>query len=193
MNYQRFHTDLRWYNTRMAVRISVFLVLVGVILLASKSQFNALWTMLAISMGLTLVAIYRDMGNRCTYVVESGRLILKRRGEVRVIPVDTILDASPIDRVEAREYFRSVVLGRRKTRRERAELKRIFLRYCTVAIGISPLDPGAWNGMGAGVKRSDLVLVRTTDGSVRLLSPHYAMDLISALTRHSFEEPPAGA
>lgn len=181
MSQQRFRTNMQWHNTLAAFWLVAAMVLVGVILLALHSQFTALWVLVIASVMVLVVAIYRDRGNRCTYVVEKDRLTLMRFGERLQIPLDSILDASLVDRRAARAYFRDLVVTQGRTRGDRKALQRGFLRYCTVEIGLSPFHFDRRGHAERPGDRYDLVLIRTKDHGVRLLSPAYNQALITAL------------
>ncbi|MDX9749826.1 MAG: hypothetical protein RBT71_01935 [Flavobacteriales bacterium] len=190
MAQQRFHTTMQWHNTRAALWVAAFLALGGVILLALRNEPLALWGPLAVAGLILAVAIYRDRGDRCSYVLTDEHLVLKRSREQMVVPLGSIMDASLVDRKAARDYFGSIVVKRERSMRRRRRLRQEFLRYCTVGIGLRPfgLAP-ARNGMNSA--RHDLVLLRTRDHGVRLLSPVYNQDMVSALTRHALRTAPA--
>ena len=185
MSQHRFHTNVQWYNTRVAIWGAVFLVLVGVILLAARSQFNVFWSLLGIAAVIVVVAMIRDRSNRCSYLVDGEQLILRRTGERTEIPLVSILDASLIDRKSARDYYRAMTSDRGLNRARKRAIKREFLRYCTVEVGLSAFHLGL--GEKVSKARYDLVLIRTKDHGVRLLSPVYNQDLVTALTGPTFK------
>ncbi|MCW5897686.1 MAG: hypothetical protein KIT10_00325 [Flavobacteriales bacterium] len=183
MGIRRFHTRRQWHNTLIMAWVTPFLLLMGVILLAAAGLF---WPLLVIGAGCVvglLVAISRDLVNRCVYTVEEDRLVLEHGRERLEIRLADIADASLLDRAAAREYIRSRTrAGDPSKARERI---RAFLGYCTVDIGLTSFTLGLGRGIIDRLPEAkhDLVLLRVRDQREFLLSPMYNQDLISAVTR----------
>jgi len=186
MTDRRFRTRRLWHNVLIMLWATPFLLLIGVVLLASAGLFAPLALLGTFcALGL-LVALARDVGNSPGYALERGRLVLESRGERMEIAMAGISDASLIDRAGAREYVREK--AEREGGTDRTSLRRrskAFTRFCSVDIGMTSLTLGLGRGMVdrlPGAKH-DLVLLRTRDGEDLLLSPRYPNDLVSAVSR----------
>lgn len=192
MSSQRFQANVQWQYTRAALWLAALLVLVGVILLAYRNSVALLWTLVGAGAVLVVAAVYRDRGNRCSYVLESDRLVLRRIGERLEIPLDDVLDASLVDRKAAREYFVSMMLPQVEGAAGRQRAKRDYLRYCTVDVGLRTFDWGRPLRERLSNSRHEVVLLRTRSHGTRLLSPVYDQDLIAAVSRAVLRRTEAG-
>jgi hypothetical protein len=117
--------------------------------------------------------------------MDSDRMGLVHNGQQRNVALVDIADASLIDRTAAREFLRSWMVKAGSQGKHGAEVRKAFMMYCTVDIGISSYTMGIGRSLidrlpGA---KSDLVLLRLKDGTPLLLSPLHSQELVESISR----------
>ena len=184
MAFKSFTTRRQWHNTLMMVYLSPFLLLVGVLLLAMKGYHWGLVAAGVLVLAGSLIALARDLGDRCHYSFRNETLILETKGHREEIPLAEVVDASLIDRMAAREYIRAKVSANPDKKEKKRQI-RSFVRFCTVDIGLTSLTLGLGRSMidRLPLAKYDLVLLRTRNHGDHLLSPKYNQDLVDTVSR----------
>lgn len=188
MPSRRFRTRRRWTNSLLWARVSAFLLLIAAALTGMTGSLQYFsWTLAACVAG-AVVARSNDIGGRVQYGLEEGALLLRRNGGVERISLQGLADASLLDRMAARDLVRGMLKQAQEAGRSKVELKRLrerCLRYCTVDIGMRSLTFGLGRQLidKRPDAKDDLVLIRTVDGGLLLLSPVYAHDLVESINK----------
>jgi hypothetical protein len=168
--------------------MGLFLAILAIIL----SLIAGRWVFLPMALGVIAagfgVAVYRDRVGRCSYVLASDQLVLRKAAEERVVPLDQIRDASLLGLAAARAYFFQRLGesdGDELQYRDRDRRSADFLRFSPVDLGLSPLSFGLGTRMMERLAhtRHDMVLLRLADGTDHLLGPVHAEDLVTAIER----------
>jgi hypothetical protein len=134
------------------------------------------------------IAWRSDRAGKVFYALDGDTLLLRRNGDEERIPVYELRDASLVDRMAARDLIRGRMKQAQEAGRGKEELRRMqqhCLRYCTVDIGMNSLTFGLGRQLidQRPDAKHDLVLIRSVDGSLRVLSPMYNQDLVESLNR----------
>lgn len=184
MAFKSFTTRRQWHNTLMMVYLSPFLLLVGVLLLAMKGYHWGLVAAGVLVLAGSLIALARDLGDRCHYSFRNETLILETKGHREEIPLAEVVDASLIDRMAAREYIRSRS-GQVSDGRKAQDIRKEFIRFCSVDIGMRSITLGLGRSVidRLPMSKQDLVLLRLRGGKAYLLSPKYNQDLVDVVSR----------
>jgi hypothetical protein len=187
MGTKRFHTRRHWHNTLLMAWLVPVMLLMGVLVFAWTGQAKPLIALGVLGATGIAVALMRDMGNRSTYALVNGKIVLQGGGERLELDIEDISDASLVDRAAAREYIRTRlkkegVQGRRAIRRR----MRQFVRFCSVDVGLTSFTMGLGRSMIDRMPnaRNDLVLLRIRKGEDLLLSPQYNQDLVATINQH---------
>ncbi|QQR87070.1 MAG: hypothetical protein IPJ76_02250 [Flavobacteriales bacterium] len=138
---------------------------------------------LAIALSGLVVAWRRDRSVDAVYMFDGKALALRTARDGDNLDIASIADVSLIDRSAARDY----VLQRTRDMEpiQSKQVRRDFVRYCTVDIGLTSYSFGFGRRMIDGMQdaKRDLVLVRLRDGGALLLSPQYNHDLVDSVGR----------
>lgn len=188
MPAKRFRTRRQWTNSRLWAITGLLTVLLAGPLTGLTGSFWLL-KVAALVYGIGAVVAWRsDRAGKVFYAFDGEALFLYRNGSEERIPVCDVRDASLVDRMAARDLVRGLMKQAKDAGRAKEELRRMrehWLRYCTVDIGMSSLT----FGLGRQLidqrldAKHDLVLIRSVDGSLRVLSPVYNQDLVESLNR----------
>lgn len=185
MGTKRYRTKRVWHNTLVMVWAMPFGLLPGIIVASSTSRFTLLYTMMVLCGTGLVVAFARDRVQNCYYKMVGEQLELTRNRKTRSIPVESITDASLIDRSGARDYIREHGIKSKAGDLVTVKGAEPFLRYCTVDIGLVSYTFGFGRSLIDRLpqSKSDLVLLRTSTGEALLLSPVNIQDLVDSLSR----------
>jgi hypothetical protein len=174
--------------------MGLFLAILAVIL----SLIADKWVFLPMTLGVIAagfgVAVYRDRVGRCSYVLASDRLVLRKAAEERMVPLDQIRDASLLGLAAARAYFFQRLGGTDDAYLQHGDRERRaadFLRFSPVDLGLSPLSFGLGTRMMERLAntRHDMVLLRLADGTDHLLGPVHAEEMVTAIERARSKAP----
>ncbi|MCC6938698.1 MAG: hypothetical protein IT226_10800 [Flavobacteriales bacterium] len=184
MGEKRYRTRSQWHNTRLVLYASPFLVLTGVFTGVATNDFRILAGLLVLLLVMLVVAVTRDRTTRGSYLITGETLILTRGGDRLVLPASDILDASQVDRAGARDYFNSRIVTREKGK-DRIDLRKRYLRFCTVDIGLRTFTFGLGRGLTDRMPAAyqDMLLIRLREETDLLLSPEYNQDMMEAIAR----------
>lgn len=182
MAERRFHSRRQWHNTRLIIYAAPFLVLGGLLAGVSMGRFHVLATILGLLAVAIISAWARDASKKATYSIIGTDILLTKGSSSLRLPGSSIIDASLIDRQAARDYFQTRILP---SAASRTEARRVFLRFCTIDIGLKTYTFGLGRGLIDRMPdaRQDLVLLRLRDQSDVLLSPEYNHDLVENFLR----------
>lgn len=182
MAERRFHSRRQWHNTRLILYAAPFIVLGGVLAGVSMGRFHVLAAILGLLAAALILAWARDASKKATYSIIGTDIQLIKGSSTLRLPGSSIIDASLIDRQAARDYFHTRVLP---SAASRTEARRVFLRFCTIDIGLKTYTFGLGRGLIDRMPdaRQDLVLLRLRDQSDVLLSPEYNHDLVENFLR----------
>jgi hypothetical protein len=188
MSSKRFVTRRQWHNLMLMLWTIPFLLLVGVIVFAATGRFAVLITLSLVGLVGGLVALYRDMSDRVSYIVKGEELILKNGTRELVVPLADVLDVSLIDRAGAREYILSTFRKEGGTSLfDRKRASKRFVQFSSVDIGLNSLTLGLGRAMTDRMPnaRHDLVLLRLRSGGTFFLSPLYNQDFVAMIGRRT--------
>lgn len=184
MRERVFRTRRQWNNLAAWSWIVPVVVLVTAVVGLQTGRFLPLLIAILLGVAGMGVAAFRDMYARCSYRIRDDKLILCDRRSERVITVPEMMDASPLDRLAARDFItqRAKALG---DKAGAVRMVREFLRYCTVDIGVRSFSLGLGRRMIDRMPRArhDLVLLRLKNGSAVLLSPVHVQDMAHTIGR----------
>ena len=186
MSGKRLRARRRYAHTRIWAVTALILTLGGLALRTLTHQ--NVFPVVAVGIGMAGLAIgfWQDRRVRLYYAVEGGQLLLGRDRIIERIGLDSVRDASLVDRRAARDLLLERKRGmeeRGLIPAEREEYQRQFTRWCTVDIGLGSFTFGQDMLDLRPDGKYDLVLIRLQDGRSLLLSPVYNQDLISALNK----------
>lgn len=192
MRIRRFRARRHWQNTVAWIMLCIFMLITVLMYVAVTSAFGVLWIMLVLSAAGTLAAVVRDRMKRCFYVLDGHVLQLRAGNRSLEIDIRDVQDASLIDRAAARDYIQQKlrIAAEKGTPKGRLrERERLFIRYCSVDIGLRSISFGLGRRMIDRMPdaRHDLVLLRSRDGRDHLLSPLYNQDLVTSITKAMHE------
>ena len=176
-----------WSNTLLMLWLIPFGVLMGAIAVALTDKLLVLVGIAAFSLIGVLVALYRDIGNRSTYLVGEDKLILHDGRNQLAVTMSEMVDASMIDRMAAREYIRSksAALIEKSPKMRSSDLIRDLTRFCSVDLGLTTFTFGMGRSMIDKMPQSknDLVLLRLRSGQDYFLSPIDNVELATTINR----------
>lgn len=186
MPEKRFRARQRYANTRVWAVTSVILISGGLALHAVTGQAVFPMMALVIGVGGCGFGIWQDRRERVSYGIEGGQLLFRTRRTIERVSLDTVQDASLVDRRAARDLLlerKRAMEASGRLPAEREEFQRRSLRWCSVDIGLGAFSFG--NGLldRRPDGKYDLVLLRFHDGRILLLSPVHNQDLITALNK----------
>lgn len=186
MSGKRFRARRRYAHTRVWAITALILALGGLALHAVTGQ--TVFPVVALVTGLVGVAVGvgQDRRERVYYGVDGGQLLLMRGRIIDRLALDTVQDASLVDRRAARDLLlerKRLMEELGRVPAEREEFQRQSTRWCSVDIGLGVFSFGHEMLDRRPDGKYDLVLLRLRDGRTLLLSPVYNQDLISALNR----------
>lgn len=186
MPAKRFRTRQHWYRTRAWMLASASIALVCLLLLGTGVSYLLFIVVLGVSFTGTLVAMSIDRANTILYLLDRERMTLVRADRREELGLDQLIDANLLDSTIARDY----VLQRFREVREKGaatadlqRMKKVFLRYCAVDIGLSTLSALMRPLHRLPNGRKDLVLLRIRDGREMLLSPIHHQDMVDAIAK----------
>lgn len=162
-----------------------FLLIFGVLLLAVYGTFGGFIPAGAVLLIGLPISLARDVGNRSIYSFRNDRIVLEDRSFKKEIFIEQIIDASPIDRMAARNYIKGRIAARNLGKKEQRRMLKDLIRYCTVDIGMISITGGLGRSLIDRLpgSRYDLVLLRLRGGEDLILSPKYMQDMVDAITR----------
>lgn len=188
MSLKRFRTRRLWSNVALWSLVSGGLFFLGLVLMAMTGNIWIPVGLLGVIAVGMVIAWSHDRADETLYLVEPERVVLRRKQVEEEFKLSDVLDASLVDRVAARDYLAQRVRSLGEASRppsEAKEMRRAFMRFCTVDIGLRSLSFGIGRRMIDRMPRGkdDLVLLRARDGRERLLSPIYNQDLVDNIGR----------
>jgi len=186
MGEKRFRTRRQWHNTLVMLISLPFAVVIGLLIGTITSVFWPLFLFAALSLVGLGVALFRDRGNRSTYVILDDRLVLANSTNRLEVRAADVVDASLIERSGARDFvLQKLSAYPALTSAGRSERLALFTRFCTVDIGLRSFTLGVGRSMIDRMPNAkhDLVLLRLRDGTDHVLSPEYNQELVGSITR----------
>lgn len=185
---KRFRTRKQLANTYIWSIVAGMVLLTSFILTGMTSDMNWLFAGAAIAVVGMAISWWRDRSADVLYLVDGGRIVLRRSVEEEAMEITDLIDASLIDRVAARTFIEQhlrTLAESGMSKEKLAEVRKTYLHYCTVDIGLHTYSFGIGRRMidGMRVAQHDLVLLRVRDGRMLLLSPVYSQDLVDSLGR----------
>lgn len=188
MRGKRFRGQRHWHNTIAWVRVSVLVVLAALLFTVASGNKAVLLGALGLVTISILVAVVRDRGKRCLYVVDDETVRLTNGRDSLDIRISDLQDATLVDRSAAREYIQQrsrAAVERGTEKSEIAQREREFTRFCGVDIGLRSWSFGLGRRMIDRMPeaRHDLVLLRSRNGVDHLLSPVYNQDMIGTIAK----------
>lgn len=187
MKVRKFRTRRMWSNTLLMLWLIPFAVLIGAIAVALTDSLLALVGIAAVAFIGVSIALFRDIGNRSTYIVGTEKLILHDGRNKLTVPMSELVDASMIDRMAAREYIRSKSSGEGKSasRMKASDLIKDLTRFCSVDLGLTTFTFGMGRSMIDKMPQSknNLVLLRLRSGKDYFLSPIDNVELATTINR----------
>lgn len=188
MRGKRFRGQRHWHNTIAWVRVSVLVGLAALLFTVASGNKAVLFATLGMMTISVMVAVVRDRGKRCVYVVDEGTVRLTNGRDSLDIRIADLQDATLVDRSAAREYIQQksrAAVERGAEKSEIAQREREFTRFCGVDIGLRSWSFGLGRRMIDRMPeaRHDLVLLRSRNGVDHLLSPVYNQDMIGTIAK----------
>jgi hypothetical protein len=183
---KRFRTRKQLGNTYIWLVVGGMVLLFSIILTGMTGDIN--WTIAGAVISLVGMAIawWRDKSPEVLYLLDGGRIVLRRSVEEDTIEFADLIDASLLDRVAARTFIEQhlrTLAESGMSKEKLADVRRTYFHFCTVDIGFRSITLGIGRNMidHMRVAQHDLVLLRVRDGRMLLLSPQYSQDLVDSL------------
>jgi hypothetical protein len=197
MPTKRFKIKKQWTNSKVWAFTSMMMVITAIAITGMTGQLWIFVSTVGVAAVGFILSIWNDRAGNVSYSIENRELVLKRNSTEKRISFDNMRDASLLDRMAARDLLRQLMENARLKGADTATLKEMrkqYVRYCTVDIGLSSLTFGIGRHLvdQRPDAKNDLVLIRMSDDQALLLSPVYNQEVVESMNRALQRDMPLG-